>query len=351
MSSKAGKILGVIVTLVCLGLAFYKVDLRGLGQALASANYWLILPALAVWLLGYVVRTARWRVILAEAVRCSFVTLFGVLMIGFATNNVLPARLGELARAFLLRRRTSVRKTFLLASIFLERVFDGLVLVALMSVLSLGIDLPGWGHDVERIASLLFFGVALGVILLLARRDLAERLLALVLRPFPDRLSHWTSGAFGAFMKGLSTMQRPSVLAKTALLSVVVWSLEWAAYYLVTGAFDLGLSPTTRAAACGVLLVVVNLGIMLPAAPGYVGTFQFFAVAALAVFGVQREQALAVAIVAHATQYVLVTAIGLAFFGREHVSLGTLTQDARSDSPAATPTLAEPAAAANEVVS
>ena len=335
MSAK-GKLLGFVVTVVCLALAFRKVEWQGLVDALARADYAYVAPALLCWLIGYGLRTARWRVILAEASTCRFATLFGVLMIGFATNNLLPARLGEVARAYLLRRYTGVRKTFLLASIFLERLFDGLVLAALLTGLAFLIELPGWGRQVELLAGTVFLGVTVGVIALLARRDLAERLLALVLRPFPDRLARWTSGAFGAFMLGLGTMRRRSVLLKTAALSVAVWTLEWSAYFAISAGFDFGLSIGERAAACALLLAVVNLGIMLPAAPGYVGTFQLFATSALAVFGVGPEAALAFAIIAHLSQYLLVTLIGVGFLSREKISLGALTHSG-SEPSARTP--------------
>lgn len=323
------RLIGIAITLVCLGLAFYRVNLDELLGALASADYALVAPAVVLWLIGYVARTLRWRTILAGASPGSLFELFGVLMVGFATNNLLPARLGELARAYLLRRRTGLRKTFVLASIFLERVFDGLALVAVIVVLSALVDLPGWGHEVEVVATILFVGVAFGVSMLLYRHELAARIVAVVARPLPGRVAMFAVGAFGSFVHGLSSMRRPGVVAGTSLLSVVVWAIEWTAYYSVASAFNLGLSPVQLMAACAFLLVVVNLGIMLPAAPGYVGTFQFFAVSALAVWGVPREQALAVAIVAHLAQYVLVTAIGLAFFGREHISLRTFAAGSR----------------------
>jgi uncharacterized protein (TIRG00374 family) len=150
-----------------------------------------------------------------------------------------------------------------------------------------------------------------------------------VARPLPKRIGTFAVGAFAAFVHGLSSMRNPGVVLGASLLSIVVWAIEWSAYFMVASAFSLGLSTVQLAAACAFMLVVVNLGIMLPAAPGYVGTFQFFAVAALAVWGVPREPALAVAIVAHLAQYVLVTGIGLAFFGREHVSLRTMSAATR----------------------
>jgi uncharacterized protein (TIRG00374 family) len=320
-----GKILGILITLVCLGLAFYRVDYDGLFSALARANYLLLLPALLLWLVGYLTRTVRWRVILGGAGPGSLFELFGVLMVGFATNNLLPARLGEVARAYLMRQRTGMRKTFVLASIFLERLFDGLALVAVIMVLSSLVRLPGWGREVELASMALFVGAAGGVAILLYRHELAARIVGLAARQLPRRFASFATSAFGSFIHGLSSMRRPNVVVSTSLLSLVVWTIEWAAYYSVASAFDLGLSSMDLAAACAFLLVVVNLGIMLPAAPGYVGTFQFFAVSSLAVWGIPKEPALAVAIVAHLAQYILVTAIGLAFFGREHVSLRSMS--------------------------
>jgi uncharacterized protein (TIRG00374 family) len=334
-----GQIVGIVITLVCLVVAFNRINFGELAGALASANYLLVAPALLLWLVGYIARTLRWRAILAGARPGPLGALFGVLMVGFATNNVLPARLGEFARAYLLRQKTGLRKTFVLASIFLERVFDGLALVAVILVLSAVVKPPGWDQEtdvaamvslLELLATVIFVGVTVMIAAVLIRRDLSTRLVGSVAGMLPGRVARFVNGAFGAFVNGLSSMRRPKVVLATAVLSLVVWAIEWTAYVMIASAFNLGLSGIQLAAACALLLVVVNLGIMVPAAPGYVGTFQVFAVAALAVWGVPREQALAVAIVAHLAQYVLVTAIGLAFFGREHLSLRAMAVASRA---------------------
>jgi hypothetical protein len=199
------------------------------------------------------------------------------------------------------------------------------------------------------VASALFVGVTFGVIVLVYRHELVARLVELVARPLPGRFSAFAVGAFGAFVSGLGPMRRAEVVVGSSLLSVAVWGIEWAAYVFVASAFSLGLTTGQLAAACAFLLVVVNLGIMLPAAPGYVGTFQFFAVSALAVWGVPREPALAVAIVAHLAQYVLVTAIGLVFFGREHLSLSTVAAVSRESGDGDREAADDAAAAIHEV--
>jgi uncharacterized protein (TIRG00374 family) len=327
-----GRLFGFALTIVFLALAFYRVDFGALAAQLSSANYVYLAPAALTWLVGYLLRTARWRVILAVDRPIALPALFSVLMIGFTANNLLPARLGELVRAYLLGQKLGVRKTFALSTILLERVFDGLVLVALLGALARAVELPQWGSDLELLSNVVFLAAGLGVALLVFGQRLAERALALALQPLPSRIGRWTQEAFAAFVLGLRSVRRPHLLALTSLLSVAVWSVECFSYFLVSHAFALPLDGGTRLAAMGLLLVIVNLGIMLPSAPGYVGTFQFFAVAALGVFGVPKEPALALALVAHGTQYALVTAIGLLLLAREQLSLGSLGRTSLDES-------------------
>lgn len=318
----------MVLTLVFLGLAFYRVDIGELGAALQRANYALIAPAGAITLLGYVLRTLRWRVILTRAYAPSFGALFAILMMGFATNNLLPARLGEFARAYLLGRRTGQRKTLTLATILLERVFDGLVLIAFLGAVSTlhAVALPGWGQEVQFLSSLVFLAASAAILVVLIQERLAERVLRVAVRPLPSVLRDWTEAAFAAFVTGLRSVRRPRILAAALLLSVAIWTLEALSYYTLIFAFGLPVAGLQRLAASVLVLVIVNLGIMLPSAPGYVGTFQFFAVSALAVFQVPRESSLALGIVSHLVQYVLVTGIGLFYLARFNLSLGRIAE-------------------------
>ncbi len=315
-----GRVLGLLVTVVFLGLALYRVDPAALAGELRRVNYvWLIPSALAT-LLGYVLRTARWRTILSGAARAPLGTLFGVLIMGFATNNLLPGRLGELWRAYLLGQKRGVRKSSALASVFVERVFDGLALIALLWIVSLSVHLPGWGQRVQLLSAAVFLGATVAMALLLWKPSLAQRLLMLVLRPSPRRVRLWAASVFEAFVDGLAALRRPRVLLVASLLSIGVWTLEGLSYYLLSRGMSLGLAPGADVPAMGLTLVTVNLGIMIPSAPGYVGTQEFFGTAALGVFDVGAESALTLVLVSHAVQYVLVTGLGLAFFAREHLS-------------------------------
>jgi uncharacterized membrane protein YbhN (UPF0104 family) len=269
-------------------------------------------------------RTLRWRVILSGAARAPITTLFSVLMMGFATNNLLPGRLGELWRAYLLGRKRNVRKTLALASVVVERVFDGLTLIALLAVLSTMIELPGWGRQVEFFAALIFFGATAAVVVLVWQPGLVRAIMGVLLRPLPQAWATWAGGTFDAFVEGLAPLRSLPVLLGAVLLSVAVWFFEGSSYLLLSRGINLGLPSGTEVAAMGLTLVTINLGIMVPSAPGYLGTQEFFGTSALGVFGVSPQSALALVLVSHAVQYLLVTSLGLLFFAREHLSPGQL---------------------------
>jgi uncharacterized protein (TIRG00374 family) len=313
-------VIGLALTALFLLLALQRVDLQGFVEELRHINYVWLLPAAVLTLLGYLLRTVRWQVILSGAARAPIRTLFPVLIMGFATNNLLPGRLGEFWRAYLLGRKRNVRKTFALASVVVERVFDGLTLIALLVLVSTSIKLPGWSQQVELLAGIVFFGATLGLIVLLVRPGIVQVPLRFALRPLPSRVAQGVEDRFQAFVDGLGPLRRGRVLALAAIFSVGVWLLEGGSYLLLSRGLNLDLPRAVELPALGLMLVTINLGIMVPSGPGYVGTMEFFGTSALGVVGANAEAALALIFVAHALQYALITSLGLVFFAREHLS-------------------------------
>jgi len=315
----ATRFLGLGLTIVFLVLAFQRVDLSGFVEELKSVNYVWLLPSAICTLVGYLLRTVRWQVILSGAARAPLRTLFPVLMMGFATNNLLPGRLGEFWRAYLLGRKRNVRKTFALASVFVERVFDGLTLIALLAVVSMNIQLPGWSREIEFLAALIFLGATLAVFVLLWRPELAQAALRLVSRSLPRRWATWSDERLAAFIDGLAPLRRPRVLLLATLLSIGVWFLEGSSYLLLSRGVSLALPTSLELPGIGLALVTINLGIMVPSGPGYLGTQEFFGTAALNAVGANPQAALALVAVSHVVQYALVTGLGLIFFAHEHL--------------------------------
>jgi uncharacterized protein (TIRG00374 family) len=313
------RLVGLLLTVVFLVLALARVDLPGFAAEQRSVDYRWLMPSANCTLLGYMVRTLRWQVILSGAARAPLRTLFPILIMGFATNNLLPGRLGEFWRAYLLGRKRNVRKTFALASVFVERVFDGLTLIALLGVVSMNMQLPGWSREIELFAALIFLGASAGVFVILWRPKLVQWLLRTVTRPLRPAWVAWADERLDAFIDGLAPLRRPRVLLLAALFSVGVWLLEGSSYLLISRGVNLGLPPSLELPGIGLALVTINLGIMVPSGPGYLGTQEFFGTSALQVVGANPQAALALVVVSHAVQYALVTGLGLVFFAHEHL--------------------------------
>jgi glycosyltransferase 2 family protein len=301
------KLIGFALTLAFVALIVRSVNLADVGAALLSANYAYVLPAACVTLFGYWLRTYRWKQILKPARDVPTRRLFPVLIIGFATNNILPARVGEVARAYALGRKEGVSKTLGLSSVILERLLDGLTLVTFMVVLSDFFPLPEWGSELVRFGALVFVGALAAVVALLMKQDAALGLLRRLFGRLPLKLGNRLMGWTESGVAGLHALRSPRQLALIACVSLAIWLCEATSYVLVLKSFYLPLDPASLLYAGILVLVVVNLGIMVPSAPGYIGTFHFFFVMALQAFGIGRDIGLGVALVSHAMQYVTIT--------------------------------------------
>ena len=319
MKARATRLLGLALTILFLVLALQRVDLSGFLEELKSVNYLWILPSAACTLLGYVLRTMRWQVILSGAARAPLRTLFAVLLMGFATNNLLPGRLGELWRAYLLGRKRGVPKSSALASVVIERVFDGLTLILILAAVSFAIQLPGWGRQIELLAAAIFLGATLVVFLLLWKPAIVQVPIHRVVGRFHGGLAVWLVDRFDQFVDGLRPLRHARILGTAALVSAGVWLLEGTSYVALSRGMNLNIPGGLELPALGLALVTINLGIMVPSGPGYVGTQEFFGTAALGVVGANPQAALALVVVSHVVQYTLVTALGLLFFAREHL--------------------------------
>ncbi len=320
MRSGWTRFVGLGLTVIFLVLALQRVDLGAFVDELKSVNYVWLVPAAVCTLLGYALRTVRWQVILSGAARAPLRTLFPVLVMGFATNNLLPGRLGEFWRAYLLGRKRNVRKTFALASVVVERVFDGLTLILLLLIVSEAIQLPGWGRQIELLAVAIFLGATAMVVVLLWKPLLVLAPLRAIAHRFHSRVADWVEERFEAFVAGLDPLRSGRVLTGATLLSLGVWLFEASSYVLLSQGLNLGLPSGLELPGVGLALVTINLGIMVPSGPGYLGTQEFFGTAALGVVGANAQAALALVVVSHAVQYVLVTGLGLVFFAHEQLS-------------------------------
>lgn len=321
-------ILSFVLTAFFLALALYRVEWEKLAHTFVSADYRLVAFAALCWLSGYGLRTLRWQKFLAPTQTISLVRLFPVLIIGFAFNNLLPGRPGELARAYLLGVRENLPKTTALATVVAERVADGLMVVvflalAFAALVTLHLTLPAGAPTMMAFAVMLFGGALVALLLLLARAEWAQMILGVFTRFLPRAFAARLVGMLDAFIVGLRAFGSLGNVIVIGALSLGVWSLDSLAYFAMLTAFGALPDWSLRVAAAPLLTGIINLGIMIPAAPGGLGPYEAAGVFALSTLNVDATLAASVALAAHAVQYVMITGLGIAFAWRMGISLAT----------------------------
>lgn len=313
-------------------LAVARLDLADVRAALAGARLFPWLPlAVASYVAGHVARGVRCRLLVQDEAAIATSTATHVVVLGYAVNNLLPARLGELARAGMLAQRTGLPFVQTLTVTFLERLLDGLVLLGLLVVASAALPPLDWVRTTLELGTLVF-GVASGgaLLALLAPTALLVAASRIAQRVAP-RLHGPVVGLVSSATRGLSALRRGGAAAKVLALSVVVWVLEAGLFLALLPAFGLPARPATALLALG----ITNLGILVPSSPGFVGAFHYFCMRSLSALGVPEPVALSYAVLVHLGFYVPVTLWGLFVLGSHGASLGDTLREARRAAPVA----------------
>ncbi|MBM2811238.1 MAG: hypothetical protein HW416_1997 [Chloroflexi bacterium] len=296
------------------------VSLQEIGASLSTGQPLFLLPAVALYFVGTYVRSLRWRTLLAKH-PVAIGLLFRTLVIGLTVNDLLPGRLGEIARAFLLARRASVPVGASLASIVVERVLDGIALTAL---LALGIVLAGAGGWLLFSAafSVALFTVATGGLLWAAVMPRIPRKMGYAIVGLtPDRFRAHGRSLVDGILDGLTPIANPRTAATVLALSLLAWLIESSMYAVVMLGFHVpgGLAASLLGTA------FANLATLIPSSPGYVGTFDLALQRVLTdVFSATPGEATGYTIMIHLTLLVPVVVAGLIFLWRENLSLSDL---------------------------
>jgi uncharacterized protein (TIRG00374 family) len=327
--NKTGRLLiGIGISALCVWGAMREVRLAEVVQALKQADYRGFILVMVLTLVGFWIRAFRWRWLLSFPKRPSLDSLFSATMIGFMANNLLPFRLGEFVRAWALGRREGVSKTTVFATVVVERVVDMLTLLAIFGI-SLFLHPIASSTEAGRLtnagaAIMLALSLALTIALVVLERNpvLMRAVVEQLTRPLPERVRRKGVAAIQHFVKGLGLFRD---------LPRLIW--VFALSFAMFGAFAICLSLSMWALhidvpwyAGLVMLVITAIGIMVPAAPGYIGTLNLACVAGLALFGVGKEQAVPLSWFYWAGQWTPVTVVGFFYLRREGWSLKTLDQ-------------------------
>jgi uncharacterized protein (TIRG00374 family) len=299
------------------------VDIQALLRALSQADFRLILAGIAVFAVSLIARALAWRTLLLDQVSTARAAL--TICEGYLLNNILPFRLGEIARALIMSGTTGLGFWQVLSTILIERAFDlilaaGIILATLPFVFQVS-----WAAQASAVVVVVVIGGLFFLYLLARNRDrslayydrLCARWPALV-RLGRDRIS--------SFFTGLAVLTDFRRFLKAFGWLALVWGLTLVEYYLFLLAFEPEAEPLWAAFSLGVLA----LGVAVPSAPASLGVYEASLVGGLLAFGVDPAVALAYAITTHLLFVVLTGSIGVFAFVRDGLSISRLYRDARA---------------------
>lgn len=323
-------IIGGLVSVFFLYLALRKVDYSELWTTIQHAHWWYLIPNLVLVVGVMFIRAWRWRLILRPVGDVPYARVYSSTMIGFMVNNVLPARLGEIARAVSLGAKTGLSRSAALATIIIERVYDSLTLLVFLWLV-FAFSRISELTEVSRISYLgwVFLAVNVVLIVILAllqyRNAAVVRAITWLTKPLSEKYRERAREVTVKFAKGLRIHHDwPTTLGVVAS-SLVLWFIMGISNYFIFMALGFDHLPWE---ASFVVLVVVSLMISIPSTAGYVGVFHWATQISLAVYGLKESQGLAVAIVLHAAQYIPITLLGFYFLRREHFRLSEVEKAA-----------------------
>lgn len=317
-------LLGLVVGLGFLGLAMWQAEPGKMLAAFRTARYQFVALSVAGLFVTIALRGVRWSV-LTEG-RLSSVDAFWLFNIGFLFNNVLPARLGEIARAFLTGRRPEMHFTSALSSIVVERLFDMVSVAIQLGIVLLVLPLPQWAKSAGAAMGV---GAAVGIVVLaVAARyperglDMGSALLAVLPRIDRNRAREFLH----PFVDGLGGVSNPMTFISGLLLSVIAWIASGLTAWLLMLAF------WGRASLISGQLAVAaaGLGVAIPGAPGGIGPFEWAVVNALAAIHLDVDVARSFALALHLLNFGGTSILGGIGLLREGVSFGEVASQARA---------------------
>ncbi len=315
-NNRAKLLLGLAISGVCVALLVWNVEWGRFWSALEGAEYWWLIPTVITVGIDVGIKVVKWEMLLLPAGKVSRVNLLYSISVGYLVNTVLPGRLGEIARTYMLAKLERVSAVSVLSTVALDRILDVVGVAVLLAVVLPATDLPSWIAE----SGLLVGAGGLGLLVLCTLlayprwRALFLRLLAASPR-FPGKalIEKWAE----ALCVGMEGLKGAGALARISAATAAIWLVTVLTAYLSMLTFHIQ-APIWAAA---LVVAITNLGMVVPSSPGYVGVYQYLAVLALSAFGVEKEVALGFAVVYHLVWLLPVCLLGVFGLWRRGMTL------------------------------
>jgi len=314
--------LGLGLSAFFLYLAFRKTDWNQTWTVIQNVGFFWVLVSMPLLALAFWFRALRWRYLLLPVGRPGLHSLFGAIMIGFMSLNLLPLRLGEFIRAYVLGRREGLSKSGVFATVVIERIYDGfmvlllLVLALIFLTMPLSPEVMAWVKAFTYLGAIIYLGAVVFLVAAKQKTGLIIRIIHRLLQRFPGWQKR-AAGLISSFASGLTALGDWRLFLVVTAYSLLVWLASAAFYWVVMLGFqsagEANLGWQVGPFGGVFVLVAIALGIMIPSGPGFVGTFELACIMALVGLGVDKSTAESYAIVVHASQFIPISLVGIVY--------------------------------------
>jgi len=302
-------ILGILISIILVYLSFKGIKLQDVVSDLRKIQLSYVIFFLLIGALVQYLRSYRWGIILQPLEKIDQLSLFSVTSVGFLAIAAIPARIGELARPYLISQKSSIKMSSALGTIIVERVLDSFTVLTIAVVVLFFTDLPSWMIK----SSIIFFMLALAIfcfmLFMILNRETALKFIKIILNKLPGTLAHKIDGLIHHFIDGFQIVTNINLLLYLIFLSAVIWLTNVLAIYILLMSFGFNLPLI----ASFVLMIILIVGIAIPTAPGFIGNWHFACVLGLSIFGLPKVEALSFAVVYHFLSMIVVLVFGIGF--------------------------------------
>jgi len=318
---------GIGISLFFMIFLFRKIDFAQLLSTLKSLEWRYLLAAILLNYASYLFRAVRWHFLLLPLKKASPRNLIVATVICYMANNLLPARLGEFIRAYLLAEKENLDTSSVFATLVLDRLFDGFSVLIILLITFFTVKLPSGMESVQQglvtggyVTFSLYIAVIVFLVLLKRRTSSTLSFTAKMLKPFPAKISGKVIPVLGSFISGIRLTSKPKEIFALVFSSALIWGTCVWTVDLLLKAFRIELPLT----ASMFILVFLVFAVMVPASPGFIGTYHAACMYGLMAFNVSKELALSVALIVHSVSFFPVIFLGFLILWKEKISFSAL---------------------------
>ena len=308
-------IFSILISILGIWLGFKNFNFQEFAQALMDTNLFYLTLATLVIIFSVYLRAIRWKYLVLPLKEVKIYSLFEAEMIGYFGNNVFPLKMGEILRAYSLGKKEKIPVAAAFGTIVNERLLDVLVFIIIMGV---GVfffpDLPEWVRKTGIIGIAILIISIVSIIILNFKRHFIKKYWQKILDKYQERKFFHN---IISLVEGLLTLVKTPHFLWILLQSIVIWIVTISEFWFLGMCLNISFSLYDIL----LIFVVTSAVFAIPAAPGYIGTYHAGAIRILIFLGINTAKAQAMAVIMHAVGFIALTAIGLVYFLKYHITL------------------------------